>query len=168
MFGLSQLYERLILLGVIAVMAVSGFFYIEHLGAQKCEHKDQTAALEQAQRDHKTDQETIDGLKNRIRVLEGATPAPPDSPPPAGASAPPELRVRVPTSPASSRRAPAGTQPGALPDRGCDQRVLGGAEGEATVDLGPVVQDLALAGLLNRADSEGLWERAVKQAQPAR
>jgi hypothetical protein len=37
MFGLTQLQERLISLGIMAVMAISGFFYIEHLGAQKCE-----------------------------------------------------------------------------------------------------------------------------------
>jgi hypothetical protein len=43
MFGLSQIEERLMLLIVIVCMALGGFFYIEHLGAQKCIKGQETA-----------------------------------------------------------------------------------------------------------------------------
>lgn len=168
-FGLAAPQAAIVtkVVEVVAVLGLAGsaVLYLEHRGAAKCERADESAELAQAKRDHQTDQEAIRGLNDRIKQLSGGAPPDASVPPPAGASAPPSLRVRVPANPAAGGSATARSQPGALPNGGCDQRVPGGTESEATIDLGTVVQDFALAGLLNRADSEGLWERAVKESQ---
>ena len=76
MFGLTQLQERLISLGIMAVAAVCMFFYIEHLGAQKClQNVEKASAIEESKQatQYTADQGTV---SNEGKTYEAAKTAP--------------------------------------------------------------------------------------------
>ena len=60
--------------------------------------------------------------------------------------------------------APAGAKPIAEPLIKTDSGLQAGVE--PRIDIGPIVQDLALSGMLCSADATELWNLAVKESQP--
>lgn len=142
--------------GLLAAVAI-GALWLRHEGAVACERADKTAELAQAQRDHDIDQGTIHDLQQKLEALSQQG-VPTDRPAPT-------LRVCIPTSYASRGPAPAGARPGPVPAAGSDTGVPGGAPSATALDVGPVLQDLASAGVLLATDNAELWNRAVKESQ---
>lgn len=76
MFGLTQIQERLISLGIMAVMAVSGFFYIEHLGAQKCLRNVEKANVVEERKEDKQHAADVITVQHEGQTLEAIKAAP--------------------------------------------------------------------------------------------
>lgn len=118
MFGLSQLYERLILLGVIAVMAVSGFFYIEHLGAQKCVKDYEAASAVETRKENVQHGKDVTTTQNEGQTFEAAKTAPVAPAPVVSLCSPLHRPAKqAPATPTSSpdAKAPGGATPEELP-----------------------------------------------------
>jgi hypothetical protein len=159
MLGLATGTElRLAAYGII-LAGIAGFLlYVHHAGYEACKAPQVAAQKAQKANDTRIDQ----GVSSASDQSKAALVAPGG----AAASAPPRLIVcepsRLPARPAAAK-----VKPSQLASSDDDRGMPGGAQVESPVDLGPIVQDLALAGVLLGSNGELLWKRDVEQAQPA-
>lgn len=157
MLGFSTMAElRLAAWAAVALGAAGVLLWQRHAGYEECHRPEVAAAKAQKASDAVIDQGVTDESKQRKDelVVPGG---------PAG-SLPPHLIVRdsgcVPARPTTARARPVTPPPG-----GDDRGMLVGIEAEAPVDVGPVMQDFALAGVLRATEGDLLWKRAIEQAQ---
>jgi hypothetical protein len=148
---------RLACWAVLALGLAGLALYIHHAGYEECRAPEVAAQKAQKASDTKIDT----GVSNESDQSKAALVAPGGA-----ASTPaPHLRVCQPASSLPARPAAAKAEPSQPPASGGDRGLPGGNEAAAPVDVGPVVQDLALAGVLLGTDSQLLWKRDVEQAK---
>lgn len=135
------------------VVVVLGFIHHERSqGAAICVSQDQSAAIAQSKKETDDAQETIAALKLKLDALPAAAPA----------AAP--MRLCVTAGSVPSRPAAAGVKPANDSHSGSGGSVQVGTE--SSVDIGPGVQDIALASMLCSAKFKELWNLNVKEASP--
>jgi hypothetical protein len=148
---------RLAFYGLLLAAIAGGLLYERHHGEALIRAEDKAAATAQHEHDTATNQGIVDE-NTRLKQQLAATPV--------VTTPPPRLVVCVPTHFVSAGPASQGDQPGLAPAGGSNSGVSGGTEATAALDIGPVVQDLALAGVLRATNGDLLYEWAVKQAEP--
>jgi hypothetical protein len=147
---------RLAFYGLLLAAIAGGLLYERHHVEAQLHAEDKAAATAQHQQDTATNQGIVDE-NTRLKQQLAASPV--------VSSPPPLLRVCVPTHFVSAGPASQGTQPGIAPAGGGNSGVPDGAEATASIDIGGVVQDLALAGMLRATNGDLLYEWAVNQAK---
>jgi hypothetical protein len=147
---------RLAFYGLLLAAIAGGLLYERYHGEALIRAEDKAAATAQHQHDTATNQGIVDE-NTRLKQQLAASPV--------VSTPPPHLRVCVPTHFVSTGPAPQGDQPGIAPAGSGDRGVPQGAESSAALDIGPVVQDLALAGMLRATNGDLLYEWAVNQAK---
>jgi hypothetical protein len=150
---------RLAFYGLLLAAIAGGLLYERHHGEALIRAEDKASATAQHQHDTATNQGIVDE-NTRLKQKLAASPV--------VSSPPPLLRVCVPTHYVSAGPTPGGAQPVIATSGSGDRRVPQGTESSASLDIGPVVQDLALAGMLRATNGDLLYEWAVKQAEPAK
>jgi hypothetical protein len=147
--------EKLIvgaLSALLILVGILGFIHHERsAGAAICVQQQSNAATAETKKES-SDVESVlkdfSGDLSAIPVTAGRTP------------------VFMCDAPGSVRKVSSstGAKPIAQSDIKTDSRLQTGVE--PRVDIGPVVQDLALSGLLCSADAQQLWNLAVKDSSP--
>lgn len=146
--------------GALAVICgVLLYGRIEHDRLVAVLQKDKAAADAQHARDVATNQGIVDENSNLRKQLASSAVA---------ATPAPHLRLCSPPRYVSAGPGAGAVEPGSAPAGVGDRGVPGGAEGTTALDFGPVVQDLALAGVLRATNGDLLYEWGVRQAQSGR
>jgi hypothetical protein len=147
---------RLAFYGLLLVVIAGGLLYERHAGEALIRAEDKAAATAQHERDTATNQGIVDE-NTRLKDQLAASPV---------AGPPPHFKLCIPTRFVSTGPAATAAQPSIAPAGNSDSGVPRGTEATATVDIGPILQDFALAGLLRAQNGDLLYEWAVKQAAP--
>lgn len=149
--------EEKLIIGMLAAVAilvgVLGFIHHERSeGAAVCVQQDHSAADAQHKKETDDAKNTISDLRLKLDALATAPPV----------AAPMRLCVQARSVP--SRPAATGAKPADRTDSGSGGSVQVGTE--SSVDIGPGVQDIALASMLCSAKFKELWNLNVKEASP--
>jgi hypothetical protein len=152
MFGLTALETRLSLYALLLVVVVGFLLYERHEGAASVVAKDRTAEIAQQRADSADAQHTLVDLHTQLSTLPSVVP---DAVP---------MRVCFTPSSLSPRPTTRRVESVALPIGSSHPSVQAGTQSGS--DIGPIVQDLTLAGVLAATDAYDLWQLAVKESTP--
>jgi hypothetical protein len=151
----ATIEEKLIVAALAALVVVVGVLGYNHherkLGATICVQQQSKAASTEVQKDKSDAKKAVVDFNADISAI-----------PIAASHTPAMLMCDAPSS-VRKVAAPAGAKPIAQPNIKTDSGLQTGIE--PRVDIGSVVQDLALSGLLCTADAEQLWQLAIKESQ---
>jgi hypothetical protein len=151
MLGLTTLEAKLIALALVLAAIIAFTLYERHEGAAKVIARDNVAEISQARKDTINETDTVADLQKQVDSLSlTALPAP-------------VMRLCVSTSDSvPSRSATASAESIPVSHGSADSSVQGRIE--QGVNIGGVVQDIALAGMLAATDSSELWKLANEEA----
>jgi hypothetical protein len=137
---------------IIVLVGILGFIHHERReGATVCVQQQTNAATAETKKDTADVQSTLKDFSGDLSAI------------PVTASRTPMLMCDAPSS-VRKVSATGHAQPTALPIVKTDSGLQTGVE--PRVDIGPIVQDLALSGMLCTADAQQLWNLAVKESAP--